>query len=185
MLRGDVIDDADDSERLPTYVADPANHRSLEPSPDQYTNLICACAIAERLLREADGRETDPDWIAPEQVAMRSAVQALIRERIETCHNYIANNSRYLLKRKDGLALDRGPWAWQFAYPLAKVVAGALRSDHDREKFRDYLAPFLVGMLPDILTAFIPGGATSPVRTPRSWATRWGRPPRVQSTTST
>ena len=159
MLRGDVIDDADETERLNYYVADPNNHRSLEPSPDQYTSLICTCAIAERLLREADTRETDPNWKTPEQVALRTNVLDLIRERVETCHNYVANNCRYLLKRKDGLALNSGPFAWQFAYPLAKVVAGVLRGDHDQQNFRDYLAPFLVEMLPDILTAFIPGTA--------------------------
>lgn len=159
ILRSDIVDDADSSERIQDWLADPDAKSSLEPSPDQYTSLFCASLVALTLL--ADAQAHDPDFpTSPDHVQLISGIRERVEERVRACHRYVAQHCRYFLKHPTGRMVKRGGWCWQFAYEFADVVATVLNEDFD-----DHFEPFALSMLPDIFSAFVtaPSGSYADV----------------------
>ena len=155
ILRSDVVDDDDDSERIQDWLEDTDTKSPLEPSPDQYTSLFCGALVALRLLAEAQANDPDCPTSA-EHVQLIGDVRQRLRERVRACHRYVAQHCRYFLKHPSGRMVKRGGWCWQFSFEFADVVSTVLNEDFD-----DHFEPFALSMLPDIFSAFVPAAPGS------------------------
>ncbi len=154
MLRVDTVDDKEENERIQTWLKDtlPSERSPLEPSPDQYTSMLCTGVIALRLLREAE-EANDAEWPTDAQhTKSRQVLKERVEERVRASHRYIAEHSRYLLRRSDGQLAGRGGWCYQFGFEFARVAAKVLPGIP-----RNHFQPFSVKMLPDIINIFVAG----------------------------
>src|SRR5262249_13180232 len=68
----------------------------------------------------------------------------------------VAQHCHYFLKHPSGRMVKRGGWCWQFAYEFASVASTVLGDDFD-----NHFEPFLLDLLPDIFTAFVPATSGS------------------------
>src|SRR5690606_31042822 len=132
MLRHDAFDGEEES--FCSWLDDFRNNRYLEPSYDQLGSLNNCFAFAWRMLTNPD-ITADPDFPNAHRQSIADLKAGMV-ERMTATHRYVAVNSRYNLRRCDGLTVDRGGGAcWMYAYPLARAqgsVRGRGVDDYDR-----------------------------------------------------
>ena len=151
ILRGDPVDDGSDTERIQKWLEDTSTESPLEPSPDQYTSLFCTSLIAKRILAESQAADAANWPMSADHVQLRVDILNCIDERVRACHRYVARHCHYFLKHPTHRMVKRGAWCWQFAYEFADVACTVLN-----ENFDSHFEPFLLDLLPEIISAFVP-----------------------------